>query len=130
MGVWMYTTSTDPPSFRYMRKSVDGVSMEPSPFNSVADACWWFAVTVTTLGYGDLYPTSTLGRFVAVMSSLIGLFVIAFPLSVFTNYWSQDANVGHETKESEELSQSTLEMNVGVESFVSKDIEDDVGNDR
>jgi len=130
MGVWMYTTSTDPPSFMYMRKSVDGVSMEVSPFNSIADACWWFVVTTTTLGYGDLYPTSSLGRLVAVISSVIGLFVIAFPLSVFTSYWSQDAHVDHETKESEGLSQSTLEMSMGYDSSDNKYIKDDVSNDK
>ena len=37
------------------------------------DALWWSATTVTTVGYGDLYPVTTTGRFVAVALMLVGI---------------------------------------------------------
>jgi len=97
MGVWMYTTSTDPPSFTYMRKTFDG-SMEPTPFHNILDACWWCVVTSTTVGYGDIFPTSLYGRVVAVFTMLSGLFVLAIPLSAFCGTWSEEAEKGAEKK--------------------------------
>jgi voltage-gated potassium channel len=37
------------------------------------DALWWSATTVTTVGYGDLFPVTTTGRFVAVALMLVGI---------------------------------------------------------
>jgi len=52
MGKWKYTTLIDPPSFTYMRKTVDGQSWEPTPYIDIPHSCWWFIVTATTVGYG------------------------------------------------------------------------------
>ncbi len=40
------------------------------------DALWWAATTVTTVGYGDVYPVSTSGRLVAVALMLVGIAVV------------------------------------------------------
>lgn len=47
-----------------------------SPINTAEDALWWAIVTVTTVGYGDYYPVTTLGRVVAVLLMIggVGLF--------------------------------------------------------
>lgn len=58
-----------------------------SPIDSAQDALWWAIVTVTTVGYGDYYPITTLGRIVAVMLMVcgVGLFgsVAAYVGSLF-----------------------------------------------
>ena len=48
-------------------------------FNAESDTCdnsfdaiYWAYVSLTTVGYGDLYPVSTLGRAIAMLSSLVG----------------------------------------------------------
>ncbi|MEO9326073.1 potassium channel family protein [Nocardioides sp. C4-1] len=43
---------------------------------SFGDALWWAAVTVTTVGYGDLYPVTTTGRVVAVVLMAVGIAVV------------------------------------------------------
>lgn len=40
------------------------------------DALWWATTTVTTVGYGDRYPVTTPGRFIAVVLMLVGIAVV------------------------------------------------------
>ena len=57
------------------------------PELSVLDGLWWAIVTMTTVGYGDLYPESPIGRFfVAFPAMLAGGGVIAYTISVVANY--------------------------------------------
>jgi voltage-gated potassium channel len=42
-------------------------------FNSVWDGIWWAVVTVTTVGYGDIYPHSVAARIVAMLVMLFGI---------------------------------------------------------
>jgi hypothetical protein len=53
-GDWTYYEETQ--SYQFMRKSVDGIRTEPTPFTSIPVAFWWFCVTATTVGYGGI-PT-------------------------------------------------------------------------
>mmetsp|Transcript_29092 Transcript_29092/g.43974 ORF Transcript_29092/g.43974 Transcript_29092/m.43974 type:complete len:353 (-) Transcript_29092:83-1141(-) len=87
-GHWTY--NEDAGEFMYMRSTVDGTGEEPSPFGSIPASFWWFMVTATTVGYGDVYPTSTGGKCVAVMAMLTGVLVVAFPVSVFSDLWSKE----------------------------------------
>merc|ERR1740138_1194805 len=49
------------PTGVYVRPSVDGHSIEVSPFRSIPFAAWWFFTTTTTVGYGDFYPITVIG---------------------------------------------------------------------
>ena len=42
-------------------------------FNSLWDSTWWAVVTVTTVGYGDLYPTTVQGRLVGIVLMFVGI---------------------------------------------------------
>lgn len=44
----------------------------------------WFIVTATTVGYGDTYPITGQGKIIASFAMLLGVLVIAFPVSVFS----------------------------------------------
>lgn len=89
-GEWKYTELLDPPEFAHVRIGKDGLTEELSPFRSIPGSFWWFIVTVTTVGYGDMVPTSALGKMVGSCAMLVGVLVIAFPVSVFSELWSKE----------------------------------------
>ena len=57
---------------------------ESAMFANFFDALYWATTTLTTVGYGDIYPSSDIGRFISMLSSLLGVAVIALPSGVIT----------------------------------------------
>ena len=47
---------------------------QPEKFSSIPEAMWWGVVTLTTVGYGDIYPVTGLGKFLGAIISLLGGF--------------------------------------------------------
>lgn len=67
-------------------------SVEPDTFNSFFDAFYWAVVTLTTVGYGDVYPKSDIGRVVSMISSIIGIAIIALPTGIITAGYMGEIN--------------------------------------
>ena len=59
-------------------------NVEPETFDTFFDAVYWAVVSLTTVGYGDLYPSSDVGRTIAMISSLMGVAVVALPSGIIT----------------------------------------------
>ena len=53
-------------------------------FDDFFDAFYWASCTLTTVGYGDLYPISDTGRVISIISSLVGIAIIALPSGIVT----------------------------------------------
>ena len=53
-------------------------------FDNFFDAFYWAACTLTTVGYGDLYPISDIGRVISIISSMVGIAIIALPSGIIT----------------------------------------------
>ena len=53
-------------------------------FDDFFDAFYWAACTLTTVGYGDLYPISDIGRVISIISSMVGIAIIALPSGIIT----------------------------------------------
>lgn len=68
-------------------------------FNSFFDALYWATVTLTTVGYGDLCPVTDIGRFISMLSSLLGVAVIALPSGVITASYLDELRHRNETRE-------------------------------
>lgn len=78
-----------------------------SPFESVPVGFWWAITTMTTVGYGDTFPISPLGRAIAGVAMLAGIFCVALPTGIlcteFSKLYEERANMCKETKLTEEL---------------------------
>ncbi len=58
--------------------------VEPDSFDSFFDAIYWSVVTLTTVGYGDIYPVSDTGRVMSMLSSLMGIAIVALPTGIIS----------------------------------------------
>jgi voltage-gated potassium channel len=58
--------------------------VEPETFRNFFDAVYWSTITLMTVGYGDFYPVTTIGKAVAMISSFLGVAVFALPTGIIT----------------------------------------------
>ena len=61
-------------------------------FKTFHDAFYWAAITLTTVGYGDFSPVSDMGKTLSIISSLLGIGIIAMPSSIITAGYMQELN--------------------------------------
>ena len=59
-------------------------NVEPETFNTFFDAIYWSTISLTTVGYGDIYPVTVIGRSIAMISSFLGIAIVALPAGVVT----------------------------------------------
>ena len=67
-------------------------NVEPESFKTFFDAVYWATISLTTVGYGDIYPVSTIGRIVTMISSAFGIAIIALPSGVITAGYLDEIN--------------------------------------
>jgi len=58
---------------------------QPDAFGSIPDAMWWGAVTLTTVGYGDVYPVTLLGKFIGAFIAALGIGLFALPAGIIAS---------------------------------------------
>ena len=67
----------------YVRPDVTGhVRQTVSPVRSIAWAFWWVLTTITTVGYGDLFPTTFEGKLVGIIAFYVGVITLALPITI------------------------------------------------
>jgi voltage-gated potassium channel len=76
---------------------IEGES-KPAAFGSITRAMWWAIVTLTTVGYGDVYPETVLGRIAAGLVALAGIGIVAMPTGILASAFAEEFRERHEAK--------------------------------
>lgn len=62
---------------------------QPETFGSIPRAMWWSIATLTTVGYGDVYPVTPLGKMLAGLTAITGIGLIAMPTGILAAAFSE-----------------------------------------
>jgi voltage-gated potassium channel len=72
--------------------------VQPEAFPDIPTAMWWGVVTMTTVGYGDIYPVTVLGRIFAAIVSVLGVGLFALPAGFLASGFSEELRKGKKKK--------------------------------
>ena len=57
---------------------------QPDQFKNAFSGLWWAVATLTTVGYGDIYPITPIGRFLGAIIAILGIGMVAVPTSILS----------------------------------------------
>ena len=67
-------------------------NVEPETFNSFFDALYWATVSLTTMGYGDIYAVTNIGQLITMISAVFGIAIVALPAGIITAGYMEEIN--------------------------------------
>jgi voltage-gated potassium channel len=65
-------------------------AVQPDAFASIPAAMWWGIATLTTVGYGDVYPVTPLGQVLGAFIALLGIGFFALPTGILASGFSEE----------------------------------------
>lgn len=65
---------------------------EPETFPTMYDAIYWATISLTTVGYGDVYATSDIGKFITMISAVLGIAIVALPAGIIIAGYQEELN--------------------------------------
>ncbi len=77
---------------------IEGLGEGRPEFASIPRAIWWAVATLTTVGYGDVYPVTTMGRIAGAVIALAGIGVVALPAGIFASAFADELRAREEAK--------------------------------
>ncbi len=77
--------------------------VQPETFSSIFAAMWWSLITLSTVGYGDVYPVTSGGRLFTAVVLFVGLGLVAVPSGLFAAALSDSVRADHASPDGEEI---------------------------
>ena len=71
---------------------------QPEVFKNAFDALWWALATLTTVGYGDIYPVTALGKLLSAVIALLGIGLVAVPTGIISAGFVEELSKSKECK--------------------------------
>lgn len=65
---------------------------EPETFETMYDAIYWATISLTTVGYGDVYATTSIGKFITMISAVLGIAIVALPAGIIIAGYQEEVN--------------------------------------
>lgn len=72
--------------------------VQPHIFSSIPKTLWWAVLTLSTLGYGEMYPITVIGRIITTIITMIGIAFYAIPGGLFTAALIEEINIEKKKK--------------------------------
>lgn len=72
------------------------INVEPKTFPTYFDALYWATISLTTVGYGDVYAVTTIGKIITMISSFLGIAVVALPAGIITSGLMDELSKSHD----------------------------------
>lgn len=63
---------------------------QPDKFSSIPETLWWGVITLTTIGYGDIYPVTALGKVIGGIIAFLGIGLFALPAGILASGFSEE----------------------------------------
>ena len=63
---------------------------QPDKFATIPDALWWAVITLTTVGYGDVYPVTGAGKIIAAFTAVTGIVMLALPVGIVATAFARE----------------------------------------
>lgn len=77
-------------------------AVQPDAFSNALETMWWAVATLTTVGYGDVYPVTVAGKVLATIIAFLGIGMVAVPTGIITAGFTEIINKEKEEKEEKE----------------------------
>ncbi len=73
--------------------------LQPEQFSSIPATMWWGVATLTTVGYGDVYPITAMGKLMAGVMAILGIGIFALPAGILANGFANNVQDKQEKEE-------------------------------
>ena len=79
---------------------------QPDAFSNAFETMWWAVSTLTTVGYGDVYPITVAGKMLSTVIAFLGIGLVAVPTGIITAGFTEIVSKEEQTKKTEEMQAS------------------------